>query len=119
MYARVRRIKEGMVAASYSYHDNVVYDMEKLSGSIQIFKPYLDHVWFNDRYGYHWHKSWLSFKPRLTFKCPVCGKKMRIRINLKVVKDLNKVKVKNPVQCKKCGFSTYFVDVEKRELLKA
>ena len=120
MYARVRRIKEGQEVDAGGYRDTVIDVMEELSNTIQEFKPFSNgfiREWYNDIiHGYHWHKSWLSFKPKLTFRCPVCGEKIRIRINLKEVDDLNKVKLRNPIQCN-CGFRPSFVDIKKRELL--
>ena len=121
MYARIRRVKEGQTADADGHHDIVTSEMEKLSGTIQEFKFYGKYFldWFVDLiatgYSLNWHKSWLNFNPRLTFKCPKCGRKLRIRVNLKDAKSLHTVKLKNPVQCK-CGYVASVVNVEAREL---
>ena len=121
MYAKVRRIKNGQKISIDNHEDIVTAKMEKLSGTIQGFITYSKRYpnWFMSRFGNYrflWHKSWLNFTPCLTFKCPKCGAKVRIQVNLKDTNNLYRVKLKNPIQCK-CGSSTYFVDVVKRKLL--
>lgn len=116
MFAKIRRVKNGQVAKDAEHHDIVTLSMEKLSGTIQKVRPYSKYGysnWFTGLTGikFSWHRSWLNFHPRLTFKCLQCGEKIRIRIDLEKVDNLRNVELRNPVKCKKCHSVFSFVDI--------
>ena len=120
MYAKVRMIKRGQIAGDgTSTRNSVVDDMMKNVGRIIEFRIAIFKDWYNNVPNdgplvYYYHKSWLNFAPCLTYICPKCNTKARLKINLYKVKSLHDVPVKDRACI--CGVHYSHVDVVKRIL---